>query len=262
MLGQDKIINKINSSTLDTFPRTLLLEGKKGSGRRTLLKEISKKFNIEIIDISDNLTSETIEEIMCSVSPNIYFINTDSITLKNENVILKFLEEPLKNSFIILICEDVNHLIPTIRNRCQIWKLEEYNRDFLATFINNDLEGNIKNNILDFSETPGQVIEYQTLPIDEMSEYAIKIFTLISSANIANILNISNAIAYKNEKDKFDFNLFCKILTKTGCNLFKENKLTYKAYALTKDLNFSRTIFNIDKKHLFENYLVRLKEVI
>lgn len=258
--GQSKIGNKIYSLTLDTFPRTLLLEGKKGSGRRSIIKEISNKLNLEINDISNQLSNETIDDIACSVKPSIYFINTESITVKNENVILKFLEEPLKNSFIILICEDSNQLIPTIKNRCQVWKLEEYTKEFLNTFIEPKYDATMRREILEFCETPGQIIEYQILPINDMSEYATKIFTCISSANIANVLNISNAIAYKNEKDKFDFNLFCKILTKTACKLFRENKISVDAYMLTQKLNHNRTIFNIDKKYLFEKYLINLKE--
>lgn len=260
IFGQDKIVKKIYSHILDTFPRTLLLEGKLGSGRRSLIKEISYRFNLDIIDISDNLTNEKIEDILCCVSPNIYFINTENITAKNENVILKFLEEPLKNSYIILICEDSNQLIATIRNRCQIWKLEEYSKDFLSSFINDNVKEEERNDILEYCETPGQVLEYQILPISDMVEYATKIFTMIGSANIANVLNISNAMAYKKEKDKFDFNLFCKILTKVAKKLYCENKINYNVYKLTQELNYNRTIFNVDKKYIFENYLIRLKE--
>ena len=51
--GQEKICNRIDSLTIDTFPRTLLLLGEYGSGKHTIVKYISNKFNLNIEDICE-----------------------------------------------------------------------------------------------------------------------------------------------------------------------------------------------------------------
>ena len=76
LIGQDKLIQKIDKFTLDTLPRTILLEGLKGSGRHTLINYISNKLNMPVQDISNDLTLETIEEINTRVHPYVYIIDT------------------------------------------------------------------------------------------------------------------------------------------------------------------------------------------
>ena len=101
--GQEKICNRIDSLTLDQFPRSLMLVGAKGSGKHLLVDYISHKFNLTTIDITTTLDQESIEELYNRAEPYLYIIRTNQISVKEENAILKFLEEPLKNSYIILL---------------------------------------------------------------------------------------------------------------------------------------------------------------
>ena len=186
IIGQEKLCQKINALTLDTFPRTLLLLGEYGSGKHTLVNYIGDRFKCEIEDISKNLSLEYIEVINQRVTPMIYLIDAKELTVKNENVILKFLEEPLKNSFIVVLSENKYSIIPTILNRCQIWELETYEDNYLMSFITNpsiDVD-----TLLKVANTPGKVIEYQSYPIKDMIALAQKIFVNIGRANISNTL--------------------------------------------------------------------------
>ena len=255
--GQEKLCQKIDSHTMDTFPRTILLLGEYGSGKHTIVNYIANKFNLEVEDISDNITLETIDNISQRTFPKIYVITSNKLTIKNENVILKFLEEPLKNAFIVVLSESKYNIIPTILNRCQVWELATYEQDFLRSFIS-DLSIDV-DTLLKVSNTPGKVIEYQSYPINEMIALAQKIFTNIARANVANALTLSRFIAFKNEKDKFDFNLFLDVLLMISKEMYYNNKVTYEAYMLTNTLNNNKFIFNVDKKSLFEHYLIELK---
>lgn len=255
--GQEKLCDKIDLYTMDTFPRTLLLLGEYGSGKHLLTSYIANKLSLEIEDISDSLTLETIDNITHSTFPKIYVIDSAKLTVKNENVILKFLEEPLKNAFIIVLCEHKSSIIPTVLNRCQVWELVSYEKPFLETFVTNEAVD--KSILLKVATTPGKVMEYQLYPLSEMVELAHKIFKSIKNANFANVLTISRFIAFKNEKDKFDFNLFVDILHIVCKELYMENTIGFPIYLLTNKLSNNKHIFNIDRKSLFENYLMELK---
>ncbi|MEK7559166.1 MAG: hypothetical protein AAB521_02565 [Patescibacteria group bacterium] len=64
------------------------------------------------------------------------------ITLESQNALLKILEEPPLSTFIFLIVENENILLPTILSRCKIIKLEE---DKVLEEINlEDIENLIK----------------------------------------------------------------------------------------------------------------------
>jgi hypothetical protein len=95
-----------------------------------------------------------------------------------------------------------------------------------------------------------------------MFDLAYKIFAHIKKANFANALTISRFIAFKNEKDKFDFSLFLDILLVACKELYWNKQLSSEVYWLTNTLNNNKYIFNIDKKSLFEHYLIELKTMV
>lgn len=49
--------------------------------------------------------------------------NSDSITVQGQNAILKTLEEPSKDTTIIMLVENINAILQTIQSRCQILRL-------------------------------------------------------------------------------------------------------------------------------------------
>ena len=202
------------------------------------------------------MAKESIEELYNRVEPYIYIINTNDITVKEENTILKFLEEPLKNSYIILLTESPMSLLNTILNRCQIWYLQNYTRDVLKTFLTNGNEA-----VLNIASTPGQVIDLCKTSFDDMLQLADKIVDKIELASVANTLSISSKINFKNEPDKFDVRLFIDILQYRFVERCKDSSdLKYSSgYLLTSELRRKLQIKNLDHKALFEKYLIELR---
>ena len=70
--------------------------------------------------------------------PKIYIIDSSTISIKEQNIILKFVEEPLKNSYIIILKN--SKLLPTILNRCQKWKFEAYSKEELLLVLLTEAE--------------------------------------------------------------------------------------------------------------------------
>ena len=260
MIGQNKIKNLIETSSLDNFPNSLILLGEKGSGKHTICDLISDKLNLQIIDISEKLTQEMIDEIYTRVEPYIYIISDEKLTIKNQNSILKFLEEPLKNSYIILLVENRNKLLPTILNRCQIWELEKYSTNELSQFIITKVDSRI----LDIAKTPGDVILMQ----DENNKFADlyelidKLIEKIPIASFSNILLITNRINFDGkESDKFDLTVFLRTLVwLSGTKVLNSDNIYYQeVYKLVNELSNNMSILNINKKTCFENFLVKMK---
>ena len=259
ILGQEKICFNIDNLTLDTFPRSLMLVGLKGSGKHLIVDYISKKFNLSVIDITTSLDQESIEELYNRVEPYLYIIRTSELTVKDENTILKFIEEPLKNSYIVLLSETDIGLLQTVLNRCQIWYLQNYSRDVLKTFLTSDNEY-----VLSIAKTPGQVIDLCNVPLDEMIELSDKIIDKINIASVANTLTLSSKIKFKDEKDKFDLKLFVDILSQRITDrAIKSSDTKYvKAYMLTVEMKKKLAIKNLDYKAIFEKYLVELRDIM
>lgn len=259
IIGQEKICNLIDNSTLDNFPRSLMLVGARGSGKHLICNYIAEKFALYQIDLTDTLDLETIEELYNRVEPYLYTIRINEISVKEENTILKFLEEPLKNSFIVLIAETDIGVLQTIINRCQIWYLQNYKKEYLKTFLKDENEF-----VLEIAQTPGQVIELNNCSFDGMIELADKIIDKISIASVSNTLTLSNKIGFKNEKDTFDGKLFIDILvSRVRSRWLSCNDVRYVyAYNLTSELKKNVSIKNLDYKALFEKYLIELRQIM
>ena len=259
VIGQEKICNLIQSATLDDFPRSLMLVGAKGGGKHLICKYIADKFGLITVDLTDQLDLETIEELYNRVEPYLYIIRVNEISVKEENTILKFLEEPLKNSFIVLIAETDMGILQTILNRCQIWHLQNYTREYLSTFISGGSEY-----ILEIANTPGQVIELSKTDFSSMIELADKIIDKISVASITNTLTLSNKVGFKNDPDKPDVKLFVDVLLSrfaSRCKQYNDRRLV-SGYHLTNTLQRNLQIKNLDYRALFENYLIELRSLM
>lgn len=263
MVGQEKLILKINSLTLDTFPHTLLLVGERGSGKHLIVDYIGNHFGFEVIDVTDDISLELIDTITLRIEPKIYLIDGTLLTEKKENVLLKFLEEPVKNSFIIILCEAPQQLLPTIINRCRRWDLAKYSKLDLSQFL--DDPNGIKAPILldDVANTPGQIIEFQKQDLTNIIGLCNTIIDKIAGANCQNTLTITNKIAFNHEEEKYDFDCFVRCMLYSIRKRIVENNSLQNSFAFvrTKQLESDRYIHNINLINLFNTYLIDMKGI-
>ena len=163
MAGQELLLNRIDNYNLDSFPRSVILLGEKGSGRHTIAEYISLKLHIEKVEIRTPVSYEDIEQFLTRPQPYLYLFDASLLSIKQQNVILKFLEEPLKNCYIIIVCQTKQQLLDTILNRCQIWTLETYTPETLKKMF-----PQVTDFQLSIANTPGQVIDILKISEDDL----------------------------------------------------------------------------------------------
>lgn len=240
----------------------MILVGEKGGGKHSLCKYFSERVHYEIEDITETVSFELIEEIYTRVFPKIYIIDISCFALNKQNVILKFLEEPLKNAYIILLAPTLNNVLDTVINRCIVLELAPYTVETLEQFVTTDKNVDI---LLTLAKTPWQVMEYQQYDYFGIYQFAYKLLDKIGIANIGNILfNLEGYIAFKDEKDKYNFNIVVKALYAVAMQMAKDNKefTTKKAFRLTRQLYLDSQNQSLNKETLFEKYLIDLKKSV
>lgn len=270
IIGQDKLLNQIKEYNLDTFPRSTMLIGKYGSGKHLVSNYISEHLQLPLSDISDKINLDTLTSIQLSTNPSIYVIDTQNITEKEQDTLLKFLEEPLKNSYIILLVSNVNRLFPTIQNRCFKLYMATYTKEILSSFIEEDTN---KELILDIAETPGEVVRIKGNQLVSIIDLCNNVIDNMKKATYDNALKIIDKLNYrvrknaaidKNEAEKLDLFLFVRALLKTLNQRIKNenNVWYYKAYDLTlnvkKKLDDSLVFTGWDQKPIFAQYIVNM----
>lgn len=253
ILGQESLCTSINEYSLDTFPKSLMLVGPKGSGKDLLIDYIAQHLNLPIQHLND-MSVEILDNIYLSIDPIIYVF--DNLSVKMQNQVLKFIEEPPKNSFIIIKAISLDQYLATIKNRCRIWLLNKYSDSILKEFC--DAENSQL--VLNVAETPGEVIALNTCNLYAAYNLCDKIIDKISVASYGNLFNILDTV--KNDI-KIDIELFVKVLRytiKNKIHVYPSIHQWYGIYVLTNTLYKELMINHVNKDQLFENYLITLKE--
>lgn len=262
VIGQTKLINQFNSFDINTFPHSIILLGDYGCGKHEFCKLIAEKFNFELKNIDSKINYDLIDTLNSLINPTLCIFNGKDITYKEEAILLKFIEEPKANIFIIILCESTAFMLDTILNRCQLFTFEPYSQNDLKQFLNTDNEA-----VLSVATTPGTVKLWQDMPIQTIYEYCDKIFDKINNATLANILSIVNKIKFDEPKkkeeaaiDKYDPDLFFALLKKCIVDrVIKNMPYSTTYYNITNKFLNNLSIPHINKKQLFEHYLYELR---
>lgn len=252
---QDHLIEIINEFSFSNFPNPLLIIGEKGSGKKSLIDYIKDQLNIEIIDITSNLSD--IDNLTNNPFNYLCSINIDNTSIKDQNSLLKTLEEPPQNIKFILTSTNKNYIIPTIYNRCIAWELK-YTKDQLKQFI--PKECNDIDLILSIATTPGEIEDILTSNYIDMRSLAEKMVSSMHIASFPNTLSIASKMGFKGEKEKFDPNIFIRVYAYIiAQNTQIEDSLTLnKLFNYVVELKNKLNIKNINKEYLFENYLTKI----
>ncbi len=157
IIGHTSIKNQINKSIKsDKLSHAHLLVGEDGIGKSILARNIG--FNIlgESVDRKYvDLVEWRIEKSKSTIGVNsirtlneeinkkpyegnnkvIIIYDGDKMTIQAQNAFLKTIEDPPKNVTILLLCENLQVILDTIKSRCQIHKLKNLNVDEMEEFL-------------------------------------------------------------------------------------------------------------------------------
>ena len=260
---QDKLLSIIDNYSIYNFPQTILIEGTKGCGKHMLVDYISKKLNLEIENITNNLTSEYLDELRVNPFSKIYLIEVDTLSILKQNVILKFIEEPISGAYNILITCDKDSLLPTVVNRCVSFKFNNYSKDFLINYIINNLgiiDKTTQELLLMCCDTPGKLNSVNVSTLKDCVNLCSLIIDKINVASFQNTLSISKRLNLVDDVNKIDIDNFLKVLSSMLLDRYKSNNnIKYFKYYLCVN-NVIKKLYNntFNKKDLFDNFLINI----
>lgn len=261
MIGQTKLLKLLNTLTLDNLPKAVLLLGDKGCGKHTYLNLICEKLQVSSIDITDVVSFEYILQLYSRSIPSIYYIDIDKFTEKKQNIILKLLEEPPVNAYIVLLSSNRSLLLPTIVNRCIIYEFEKYSYQELSSFVESGSDIEL---ICEIYRTPGQILSSNIDNVRKLYELCEKIITRMKDSSYPNSLSISEKINYSDEYDKFDLMAFFNMMNYVILDIYKhssdENIIKYMTITIDYRRRFEQDN-RLDKQRLFENYITAMWKI-
>ena len=254
VIGQEKLVKILEGYNLQTVPKTILFLGPDGCGKSWISTRFADQLGLDIVNIDSSIAPEKLIEYYQCPIPKMYMINLKDFDEKQQNKILKFIEEPSSNMYIILRAESEIGILPTILNRCVRYTFEDYTVEQLKSFawaVQCDDE-----RIYHICKTPGQLNNLPEDNLNKVFDLCEKIIKAMPVANYANALSLITNINTKDDATKIDFNLFFDVLLYVAFEDYKKtkNELSFKIYQYTaKQLS---KIFNktIAKENFLLNY--------
>ena len=260
IIGQARLVSIIDSHTIQTLPKTLMFIGPNGCGKHTLAKYIADRLVLNFVEIGETADTDELEDFIHSTINTLYLIDLTKFSKKQQNQFLKFIEEPSKPAYVVLIANSEAGVLNTILNRCTKYHLEPYTKEQIEQITNtsiNELAYNI-------FQTPGKLLNLTEDSFKDILELAEKVVHKIDSASYANALVIGTKINYKDLYNKIDFNLFFDVVEYLALDDFKLNntKQSLTVFKITNSFKQYISRQNLIKETLMLNYLTTLWEAV
>lgn len=262
MLGLESIQTYFSKYTVDTFPHSLIIVGKEGSGKRSLCKYLAESLNINLLDITAELSEELINNIYRTSSIQMYLVDARELTEKKQNVLLKLFEEPYKNAIVIIIANSRFQLLNTVLNRGILIEMPNYSSEVLAKIAEmNNIS--IDKQYIKLFDTPGSILKVYSnnINIESINELVDKIVFQMSKATFPNMLTILNKINFKDEYDKIDLDIMLKLLYNRYVNTFistRDEKYFKLGNLVNEEIKRLSYDSRLNKKLLTESLLITI----
>ncbi|MGO5065752.1 DNA polymerase III subunit delta' [Clostridium sporogenes] len=265
IIGHENIKSRIkNSIAKDKFPHASIIVGEDGIGKSKIAKKIAiglleesqrvscadiiefKHINKKSIGIDDirNLIEEINKKPIEGSKKVIIMYKSELITEVAQNAFLKTIEEPPKGVHILLLCENMEQMLDTIKSRCEVFKLNRLKPCDIENFIKYKYKDIKKENIdsaVAFSDgIPGKAERF----IEDESLKYIRDMSLGILKDSKNLSNYDYLMKYEpfltNYKENWEEVLTCILSYLRDSLLFKE----------TGD---EELLLNVDKKEYIKD---------
>lgn len=215
MIGQSNLISTINNLIeYNQYPRFSIITGNKGQGKKTVVSYIAKKLNFTLVtsDIKIDNVREIIESAYTQTQQIIYlFSDADTMSINAQNSLLKVIEEPPNNAYFILTLKQIDNTLPTIKSRCQEFKMDSYSTYDLRTYLNQyhtNISNDIADLIIELSSNIYEIEELLKYDVNVYYQYCDKVVSNIFKVPSYNVFKIADKLNLKDDATKYDLNLF------------------------------------------------------
>lgn len=272
MIGQKNLLDTFEDLIeRNAFPRFLILEGERGSGKRTLINSILPLFNSNYY-VCEDVKVDTIREIInvaYTWTGGVFVIpDCDNMSMAGQNALLKVVEEPPKDTNFIITVEDRNNLLPTIRSRGMIYMMEMYTPQEILQYSRDkfDIDESEEEIIKTLCLVPEEVDIIYDYGITEFTNYVRLVVKNIGAVSGANSFKIASKVSLKDGSDGYDLKMFWKSFINIAVELFSEERdidqsINYLKYAsMTGSYLQKLRHKGINKQMLFDTWILDIRE--
>lgn len=227
-IGHSSLIENFkNRCSNGNLSHAQLISGEDGIGKSILAEILGKlilngDLNREYVDIINYRPSKAsfgvddVREIIDEVNKKpfegdkkvIIIHQGNKLTIPAQNALLKTIEEPPTEVYIIILCESLELILDTIKSRCEIYKLTPLTKEELYKYIaikGYDYSEEEKASAIAFSEgIPGRIDRYfSDTELQELRDKIVDLLLHLINSEIEAILEKEEQlVSYKQNKEE------------------------------------------------------------
>lgn len=225
MIGQEKNKEQVAWwKKTDTLPRTIILSGMRGCGKRLFASYIAEQFGFDLRWTGNKVNDvrDMISDCRSLSKPTMFvFVGADDMSLSAKNSLLKVTEEPPNDAYFVIPLEDVSSTLATIKSRSIEIQMEPYTKEQLAEFTDNEL-------CLEIAKCPGEIINLEKMGVENLVKIVEKVIDNIADVSSGNALHISKNVKFKDDDEGYDLDVFWRVLLNRIVHRLYDNALSYK----------------------------------
>lgn len=270
MIGQQKVLSKIDRLINYHFPRFTIITGPAGSGKKLLATQIAKKLNATAIfsGIKVDNIREVIKLAYKQAQPVVYILpDADSMSINAKNALLKVTEEPPRQAYFIITVQDLSNTLQTLISRGTVFKMAPYSGDELAEYVemkHHPFSEREKNIIYDVCRVPGDIDLMSNYKIQEFYEFVKMVAENVTQVNGSNALKITKQLKYKDDDaGKYPVDLFLGVLMRVYLEYMQKQPLLkwLDNMRLVSTARRELQITGINKPAVIDKLILDLREV-
>lgn len=272
MIGQKRVIQTISNLIKENrFPKFILLTGSRGWGKKELTRKIAKIMDIDLVTFENKVDDlrECIKLAYEQTSPILYVLTgADTMSIAAKNSILKLIEEPPTNAFIIMLAENEETILPTIKSRAYLLRLDSYSEKELRDYINTKdtiFTEDELDKVIIICDCPGDINLLMQPENRELLNLVDKIIRNIDEVTLSNLLKISKKFKINDSSEGIDIKLFLNCMQYVLYNKFGEEyqyrTKCYLSYIEIINCNKLLRAISVNKQYVIDTLVMRLWEI-
>lgn len=265
MIGQEKLLDDIQV-LIDrkTYPRFSIFIGPKGSGKKTLAKEVSYRlgtYTVQLPDVKVDTIRSMISNAYKIPYTYLYIIpDIENMSLAAKNALLKVTEEPPNDAYFIMTAQDSNTLLSTIKSRGTIFHMNSYTPTEIGKYAMCDNMDDAEI-ITSICETPGDVDIIKAYDPAKFYAYVESVVDNIAETSGSNSFKIGNKINFKDDPEKYDLSLFWRTFMLICLKRVSDDPLKFTTgVRITSEHLKQLSITGINRSSLFDTWILSIRE--
>lgn len=268
IIGNKKILNEMQILIDNNkCPQSILLVGDNYFGKKYLARHIADLIKKPFMFLGDSIQdfNEMKKEVYGHANGFCYIItDLQNYNYKAIESLLKIIEEPPKNTYFIITCNNEYRIKITIRNRCYILRMEMYQISDLIEY--SEYKKYKKLDIWYYSNivySPTLIDFYSNGKLEQYEEFVKKFVNNISNVSAGNALKAANQFNMgKDDYDNIRFDLFLNFLSAL---VLKNEQVFHKNIILIlwciRDYKNQYTINGVDKLSLIKDFILKYRKI-